>query len=156
MVTEYGMSAAIGSVKLGQSQGEVFLGRDMGHQRDYSEEIAEKVDLEVRQLIEQAHDEAWQVLNENRDILDNLAKELIEKETLDHLQLAQIFADVKRLPERPQWLSSDRRPISMRPPIEIAAKAPVDEGIVDGGVDSTPSRPTRSPRPRKSPGIATA
>jgi cell division protease FtsH len=44
----------------------------------------------------------------------------------------------------------------MRPPIEIAAKAPVDEGIVDGGVDSTPSRPKRSPRPRKSPGIATA
>jgi cell division protease FtsH len=156
MVTEYGMSAAIGSVKLGQSQGEVFLGRDMGHQRDYSEEIAEKVDLEVRQLIEQAHDEAWQVLNENRDILDNLAKELIEKETLDHNQLAEIFADVKRLPERPQWLSSDRRPISTRPPIKIAAKAPVDGGIVDGGVDSTPSRPKRSPRPRKSPGIATA
>jgi len=156
MVTEYGMSAAIGSVKLGQSQGEVFLGRDMGHQRDYSEEVAERVDLEVRQLIEQAHDEAWQVLNENRDILDNLAKELIEKETLDHNQLAEIFADVKRLPERPQWLSSDRRPISTRPPIQIAAKAPVDEGIVDGGVDSTPSRPKRTPRPRKSPGIATA
>jgi len=156
MVTEYGMSAAIGSVKLGQSQGEVFLGRDMGHQRDYSEEIAEKVDLEVRQLIEQAHDEAWKVLNDNRDILDNLAKELIEKETLDHVQLAAIFADVKRLPERPQWLSSDRRPISTRPPIDIAAKAPVDEGIVDGGIDSTPSRPKRSPRPRKSPGIATA
>jgi cell division protease FtsH len=156
MVTEYGMSAAIGSVKLGQSGGEVFLGRDMGHQRDYSEEIAEKVDNEVRLLIEQAHDEAWQVLNENRDILDNLAKELIEKETLDHNQLAAIFTEVKRLPERPQWLSSDRRPISKRPPIDIAAKAPVDEGIVDGGVDSTPSRPKRSPRPRKSPGIATA
>ena len=156
MVTEYGMSAAIGSVKLGQSGGEVFLGRDMGHQRDYSEEIAEKVDNEVRLLIEQAHDEAWQVLNENRDILDNLAKELIAKETLDHNQLAEIFTDVKRLPERPQWLSSDRRPISKRPPIDIAAKAPVDEGVVDGGIDSTPSRPKRSARPRKSPGIATA
>jgi cell division protease FtsH len=156
MVTEYGMSAAIGSVKLGQSGGEVFLGRDMGHQRDYSEEIAEKVDLEVRQLIEQAHDEAWQVLNENRDILDNLAKELIAKETLDHNQLAELFTDVKRLPERPQWLSSDRRPISKRPPIDVAAKAPVDSEVVDGGVDSTPSRPKRTARPRKSPGIATA
>ncbi len=156
MVTEYGMSAAIGSVKLGQSQGEVFLGRDMGHQRDYSEEIAEKVDLEVRQLIEQAHDEAWQVLNENRDILDNLAKELMEKETLDHDQLAAIFAQVKRLPERPQWLSSTKRPISDLPPIKIAAKAAVDEGVVDGGVDSTPSRPKRTTRPRKTPGIATA
>ena len=156
MVTEYGMSAAIGSVKLGQSGGEVFLGRDMGHQRDYSEEIAEKVDNEVRLLIEQAHDEAWQVLNENRDILDNLAKELIAKETLDHNQLAELFTEVKRLPERPQWLSSDRRPISDLPPIDIAAKAPVDEGVVDGGVDSTPSRPKRTARPRKSPGIATA
>ena len=156
MVTEYGMSAAIGSVKLGQSQGEVFLGRDMGHQRDYSEEIAEKVDNEVRLLIEQAHDEAWQVLNTNRDILDNLAKELIEKETLDHDQLAAIFTKVKLLPERPQWLSSKKRPISDLPPIKIAAKAVVDEGLVDGGVDSTPSRPKRTPRPRKTPGIATA
>jgi cell division protease FtsH len=156
MVTEYGMSAAIGSVKLGQSQGEVFLGRDMGHQRDYSEEIAEKVDNEVRLLIEQAHDEAWQVLNTNRDILDNLAKELMEKETLDHDQLAALFVKVKRLPERPQWLSSKKRPISDVPPIQIAAKAAVDEGIVDGGVDSTPTRPKRTPRPRKTPGIATA
>ncbi len=103
MVTEYGMSADIGAVKLGQSQGEVFLGRDMGHQRDYSEEIAEKVDLEVRKLIEQAHDEAWKVLNDNRDILDDLARQLLEKETLDHLQLAEIFENVRKLDERPQW-----------------------------------------------------
>jgi cell division protease FtsH len=157
MVTEYGMSANIGAVKLGQSGGEVFLGRDMGHQRDYSEEIAEKVDLEVRALIEQAHDEAWKVLNSNREILDNLARELMEKETLDHLQLADIFAKVKKLPERPQWLSSSKRPSSDKPPIKIAAKAPVDPGIVDGGVDSGSSpRPKRTPRPRKNPGIATA
>ena len=80
--------------------GRVFLGRDMGHQRDYSEEIAEKVDGEVRTLIEQAHDEAWQVLNDNRDILDKLAAELLENETLDHNQIAEIFKDVRKLPER--------------------------------------------------------
>jgi len=157
MVTEYGMSATIGAVKLGQSQGEVFLGRDMGHQRDYSEELAEKVDLEVRALIEQAHDEAYQVLSDNRDILDRLARELIEKETLDHNQLAEIFADVRRLPERPQWLSSEHRPLSDLPPIDIAASAPVDPGSVDAGVDSQPpSKPQRSPRPRQTPGIAPA
>jgi cell division protease FtsH len=156
MVTEYGMSAAIGSVKLGSSGGEVFLGRDMGHQRDYSEDLAEKVDVEVRLLIEQAHDEAWKVLNANRDILDKLAEELIEKETLDHIQLADIFANVKKLDERPQWLSSEDRPLSDLPPISIAAKAPVDPEIVDGGVDSEKSRPKRTPRPRKNPGIATA
>jgi cell division protease FtsH len=158
MVTEYGMSANIGAVKLGQSQGEVFLGRDMGHQRDYSEELAEKVDMEVRALIEQAHDEAWTVLNDNRAILDALARELLEKETLDHERLAQIFSDVNKLDERPLWLSSDRRPLSDQPPIDIPSRAPVDAGLVDGGVDSDPtaSRPKRTPRPRKSPGIATA
>ncbi|QEO09176.1 ATP-dependent zinc metalloprotease FtsH [Protaetiibacter larvae] len=157
MVTEYGMSANIGAVKLGQSQGEVFLGRDMGHQRDYSEEVAEKVDVEVRQLIEQAHDEAYRVLSDNRDILDTLARELIEKETLDHNQLAEIFAEVRKLPERPQWLSSETRPISDVPPIEIGT-APVDPGAVDGGVDTEvpPTKPKRTPRPRQTPGIATA
>ena len=59
MVTEFGMSERIGAIKLGQSNGEVFLGRDMGHQRDYSEEIARIVDEEVRALIEAAHDEAY-------------------------------------------------------------------------------------------------
>ena len=126
MVTEYGMSANVGAVKLGQSQGEVFLGRDMGHQRDYSEEIAEKVDTEVRALIEQAHDEAWQVLNDNRDILDKLAAELLEQETLDHNQIAEIFKDVRSSPERPLWLSSDRRPVSDRPPIAFPHREGAD------------------------------
>jgi cell division protease FtsH len=111
----------------------------------------------VRLLIEQAHDEAWEVLNTNRDVLDGLAKELMEKETLDHIQLAEIFEKVTKLPERPLWLSSDKRPLSDRPPIAIAAKAPVDPEIVDGGVDSDAGpRAKRSPRPRKNPGIATA
>ena len=154
MVTEYGMSADIGAVKLGASSGEVFLGRDMGHQRDYSEEIAEKVDLEVRKLIDEAHDEAWKVLNDNRDILDNLAKELLEKETLDHNQLAEIFADVKRLDERPLWLSSTDRPLSDLPPIQVPGKAAIDAEAADGAVESAPKR--RAPRPRKNPGISTA
>ncbi|WP_207454960.1 ATP-dependent zinc metalloprotease FtsH [Desertivibrio insolitus] len=154
MVTEYGMSANVGAVKLGQSQGEVFLGRDMGHQRDYSEQIAEQVDAEVRLLIEQAHDEAYKVITANRDILDRLATALLEKETLDHDELAEIFADVKKLDERPQWLSSRNRPISDLPPVQIPAKAPVDGEAVDGGVDSEPSRPRRIPR--RNPGIATA
>ena len=93
MVTEYGMSADIGSVKLGQANGEMFLGRDMGHQRDYSERIAERVDAEVRALIEKAHDEAWEVINDNRAVLDRLAASLLEHEKLDHNQIAEIFAD---------------------------------------------------------------
>jgi cell division protease FtsH len=142
------MSADIGSVKLGASSGEMFLGRDMGHQRDYSENIAEKVDSEVRALIEKAHDEAYEVLNLNRDILDRLAHELLEKETLDHNQIAEIFTDVQKLPERPQWLSSPNRPISDIPPIEMPkGDAPIEPGITDGGIDSG------TPAPRRSPGI---
>ncbi|MEN9620421.1 MAG: ATP-dependent zinc metalloprotease FtsH [Actinomycetota bacterium] len=126
MVTDYGMSTDVGAIKLGQSSGEVFLGRDMGHQRDYSEKLAERVDAEVRALIEQAHNEAWQVINDNREILDRLATELLEKETLDHLQLAEIFADVKKLPERPQWLSSEGRPVPNIPPVAMPAKPTAD------------------------------
>ncbi|KRC45350.1 cell division protein FtsH [Leifsonia sp. Root227] len=156
MVTEYGMSADIGSVKLGQANGEMFLGRDMGHQRDYSERIAEQVDAEVRALIEKAHDEAWEVINENRAVLDRLAAALLEQETLDHNQIAEIFEDVVKLPERPQWLSSDKRPISDLPPIDYPkAKAPIDSGAVDGGVDSEPpSKPKRAPVRKPRPATA--
>jgi cell division protease FtsH len=155
MVTDYGMSSNIGSVKLSSGSGDMFLGRDMGSSRDYSESLSEQVDAEVRALIEAAHDEAWQVLTENRDILDKLASELLEKETLDHNQIAEIFQDVTKLPERPQWLSSKKRPVSSRPPVELPAKAPIDSGSVDGGVDSEP-KPKTKRAPRKSPGIATA
>lgn len=122
MVTEFGMSADIGAVKLGQASGEVFLGRDMGHQRDYSESVAEAVDAQVKILIDEAHTEAWTVLMDNRDILDRLATELLEKETLDHTQLAALFVDVKQLPERPQWLSSSQRPVSTRGPVAVPVK----------------------------------
>ena len=161
MVTEYGMSTTIGAVKLGQSQGEVFLGRDMGHQRDYSEEMAEKVDAEVRNLIEQAHDEAYRVLSVNRDVLDRLARELMEKETLDHNQLAEIFADVQKLDVRPQWLSSAERPVSDLPPIEIVAKEPeaeVTDADTDSDADSdADAKPSgSSPLDYLNPGIAPA
>ena len=75
---------------------------------------------------------------------------LLEKETLDHNELAEIFKDVKKLPERPQWLSSDKRPVSDLPPVLVPDKAPIDAGAVDGGVDSAPTKPKRAPR-RKAP-----
>ena len=121
MVTEYGMSSTVGSVKLGGASGEMFLGRDMGHQRDYSEKIAEAVDNEVRSFIENAHDEAYKVLNANRAILDKLAHELLEKETLDQKELEKIFKGVKKLPLRKQWLSNAKRPVSKLPPVKVPA-----------------------------------
>jgi cell division protease FtsH len=155
MVTEYGMSARIGSVKLGTGAGEPFMGRDMGATREYSDELAKIIDEEVRVLIDHAHDEAWQMLNENRKVLDKLALELLEKETLDHVELEKIFKGMAKLPERPQWLSSDARPVSQLPPVKVPKKRvePTGPAESDG---SAPSQPARKPRPRKSPGVATA
>ncbi|HEU4675037.1 MAG TPA: ATP-dependent zinc metalloprotease FtsH [Motilibacteraceae bacterium] len=117
MVTQYGMSERIGAIKLGENSSEPFLGRDMGHQRDYSEEVASVVDEEVRRLIDTAHDEAWEILVENRDVLDNLVLELLEKETLDKAEVAAIFEPVRRRPSRPVWLSSTKRQVSDRGPV---------------------------------------
>jgi cell division protease FtsH len=122
MVTEFGMSSDVGAVKLGQASGEVFLGKDLGHQRDYSDAIAQQVDREIRALIDNAHKEAWKVLGQNRAVLDHLAKELLEKETLDHHQLEDIFKPVKKLPERPSWHSYPGRPRSTKPPIAMPKK----------------------------------
>jgi len=123
MVTQFGMSERIGAIKLGQDgSGEVFLGRDMGHQRDYSEAVAGVVDEEIRRLIEAAHDEAWHALNDNREVLDNLVLELLEKETLAKAQLTDIFASIVKRPERPVWLSSERRHVSDRPPVMTPAE----------------------------------
>ena len=152
MVTEYGMSADLGAVKLGQASGEVFLGRDMGHQRDYSDAVAQSVDTEVRALIDHAHTEAWTVLMNNRAILDRLATELLEKETLDHNQLATLFKGVKKLPERAVWLSSRERPPSEKGPVSVpkkpAPKKTVAKKTTARKSAATPAKPSSSRRTR--------
>ncbi|PFG37307.1 membrane protease FtsH catalytic subunit [Flavimobilis soli] len=132
MVTEYGMSERVGAIRLGTGSGEPFLGRDMGHQRDYSEAVAGTVDHEVRKLIEAAHDEAWEVLVQYRDVLDHLVLELLEKETLNQAELAEIFAPVEKRPAREVWLSSEQRSVSDRPPVLTPAEKETrgDEPIV--------------------------
>ena len=109
MVTQYGMTERIGAIKLGSANTEPFLGRDMGHERDYSEEVASIVDEEVRKLIESAHEEAWEILVDNREILDNLVLALLEKETLDKPEVGEIFKDVRKRPPRPPWTGSVKR-----------------------------------------------
>ena len=132
MVTEYGMSERVGAIKLGQSQGEVFLGRDMGHQRDYSEQVAAVVDEEVRRLVDDAHDEAWHAVNDNRDILDRLVLDLLDKETLNAAELAEIFKDVRKRPVRDLWLSSEHRTLSDRPPVLTPAEQAALNGRSNG------------------------
>jgi cell division protease FtsH len=150
MVTQYGMSEKLGAVKFGQESGEVFLGRDMGHQRDYSEEIAAVVDTEVRTLVETAHHEAWEICVEYRDVLDELVLRLLDKETLNRDELAEIFAPVVKRPQRPHLTGNGRRPLSNQPPVltpaELATLGPADLDDLARGKKDSPRRTTSRSR----------
>ncbi|MGO0576510.1 ATP-dependent zinc metalloprotease FtsH [Ornithinimicrobium panacihumi] len=149
MVTQFGMSERVGAVKLGSGNSEVFLGRDMGHERDYSENLAGVVDQEVRRLIEAAHDEAWHALNDNREILDALVLELLEKETLNAAAIAEIFKDVRKRPVRPVWLSSDARTVHTEGPVlteaEKRAMANGHNPLEDDGEEHPPAQVIQVP-----------
>jgi cell division protease FtsH len=118
MVMQYGMSATVGSVSYGRG-GEVFIGRDMAQAKDYSDSTAQSIDKEIRAILDAAHDEAYKAINLNRKVLDAMAKELMEKETLNPDDINRIFKSVKKLPKRSQWLSKKSRPKSKQGPIAI-------------------------------------
>ncbi len=130
MVTEYGMSDAIGPQQLGQKNGEVFLGRDLGHQANYSDEVAARIDSEVRKLIDEAHAEALEILTENRKVLDRLAKALVEKETLDTPEVMEILGPVAKRPARTR-------------PAEAPSRTPARRRVA--------TRSVPKPRPRPNP-----
>jgi cell division protease FtsH len=117
MVTQYGMTEAVGAIKLGTDATEPFMGRDYGHTRDFSESIAAVIDNEIRTLIENAHQEAFDILGENREILDEMVLQLLERETLNKEEIAEIFGRVKPRPSRPSWTGSPTRIPSELPPI---------------------------------------
>ncbi|HEX7168155.1 MAG TPA: ATP-dependent zinc metalloprotease FtsH [Acidimicrobiales bacterium] len=148
MVTEYGMSDVLGPQQLGQKNGEVFLGRDYGHQANYSDDVAARIDEEVRFLIEDAHAEARAIIEAHRDVLDDIANQLVEKETLDTQELADIMGHL------PPWPGRNNRVVSAdgsgsgsgtkarpRPRTQ-----PVAEDAAAAAVE-TPSRRRRAPKP---------
>jgi cell division protease FtsH len=128
MVTEYGMSSKLGAVRYGTEHGDPFLGRTMGTQADYSHEVAQIIDDEVRKLIEAAHTEAWEILTEYRDVLDTLAGELLEKETLHRVELAAIFGDVKKRPRLTMFDDFGGRVPSDKPPIKTPGELAIERG----------------------------
>lgn len=154
MITQYGMSSKLGAIKYGTSNDEPFLGRQMGHTRDYSEAIAAEIDAEVRSLIETAHDEAWDILVEYRDVLDNIVLELIEKETITNQDMARLCARVqKRRPMAPfNGFGKRQHPNEERPPVltpaemealKVSATADgVQAHAANGGADAQRSTPT--------------
>jgi cell division protease FtsH len=158
MVTQYGMSETLGAVKFGQESGEVFLGRDMGHQRDYSEAVAAQVDAEVRALVENAHHEAWEILVEYRDVLDDMVLKLLDKETIGKDEVLQIFAAVDKRNARPTPTGNGRRRPDGRPPVltpaELAVMGPADlEDLARGRNGSRRKAPARPSRARGSASV---
>jgi cell division protease FtsH len=100
MVTQYGMSDRLGPISLGQKDSQPFLGRDFGHQADYSGQVAFQIDEEVRLLLDEAHDEALEILVENDHVLEALAEKLLAVETVDRDLLGEIFEPIHKRPSR--------------------------------------------------------
>lgn len=90
MVTAWGMSDRLGNMAYGKNQENVFMGRDFGHQRDYSEQVAFEIDEEMKRIVDAKYEEAKELLSSNRDMLEAIAKELLDKETID----AEEFQDI--------------------------------------------------------------
>lgn len=128
MVTEYGMSDKLGPLQYGKPEGEVFLGRDYSRSRDYSNEVAAAVDDEIRKLITQAHEEARIILETHIDALHRIAAALIEKESLDADEVAEIFHDV------PKWQHGDTGTIRIKAPDSVGDIQPAVAVRTDGVV----------------------
>jgi cell division protease FtsH len=141
MVTQYGMTERLGAVRLGENEGQPFLGRDIGHARNYSEAVAAIVDEEINKLISQAHQEAFDILTDNRDVLDALVEQLLEKETLDKSEVAEIFEPLRRREIRPAWTGSETRIPSTVPPVKSSSNGRQRENGVVIGPDTGPDAP---------------
>ena len=127
MVLDYGFSEKLGAIKWSDDEQS-----DLGAlTHKYSAHTAEIIDEEVLKLVETAHTEAWNVINENRDILDELVRQLLVKETLNEKELAAIFANIKKAPKREVWLSDEKRPDSDIPPVPIPDKLKKSAGLTN-------------------------
>ncbi|MCC6953763.1 MAG: ATP-dependent zinc metalloprotease FtsH [Deltaproteobacteria bacterium] len=117
MVCEWGMSDRLGPLEYGRKEDAPFLGRDFGHQRDYSEQTASLIDDEIRSIIDIQLERSRKLLRENRDVLDALAKSLIERETIDAEEVDTIIRQI-----RPEILPP-RTPTDPGPPSDVAGEA---------------------------------
>jgi cell division protease FtsH len=124
MVTTYGMSDAVGPIALGAKQGEVFLGKEYGHEANYSDSVAATIDTEIRVLLSDAHARAGAILTTYRSTLDKLAEEMLEHETLGDRELQEIFGDIET------WVDPDPSGLADAGPAPVepaAAEEPAPE-----------------------------
>ena len=140
MVMQLGMSDRVGQIALSGDQDEVFVGMQQGQAPRFSAETASLIDQEVRDLLDTALDEAWSVIVENRHVLDRLVEELLERETLNEHELAELFRDVKKQPPREVWVSSAERPALDAPSVGTTTTATGTEAH-DAGEPLQPGAP---------------
>ena len=95
MVTAWGMSEKLGNMAYGKNEDNVFMGRDFGHQRDYSEQVAFEIDSEIKRIVDERYTLAKNLLSENRDMLEAISRELLDKETLDEKEFEEIMNRVR-------------------------------------------------------------
>jgi cell division protease FtsH len=144
MVTEYGMSPRLGTLKIGNRSGSPFLGRDMHEDRNYSEEVAAQIDQEVRSIMDDCYKVANDILMENRELLNEIAKVLLEKESIEREEFLKLMQGAKA----PAGRISRENPHKD----EMNETTPDEDGI---GTDGDASQSNRRPlRPRLEPGIA--
>jgi len=128
MVTQYGMSEKLGPLAFGKKDEMIFLGREISEQRNYSDEVAAKIDAEVREIIDRAYQRAKEALTTHREVLDKLADLLIEKETIESEEFEALFAGVL-------------------PPRGTAGPTPRRVGEVEAGAGD--AAPAATPRPKR-------
>ncbi|WP_026562665.1 ATP-dependent zinc metalloprotease FtsH [Bacillus sp. J37] len=126
MVTEYGMSEKLGPLQFGQSQGgQVFLGRDLHNEQNYSDAIAHEIDMEIQRFIKESYERARQILTENREKLELVAQTLLEVETLDAAQISSLV-ETGKLPDRPVVVNNDKEEKSEDIKVNIHTKKEED------------------------------
>ncbi|MEX0789704.1 MAG: ATP-dependent zinc metalloprotease FtsH, partial [Actinomycetota bacterium] len=146
MVCEYGMSEKLGPMALGDKVDQPFLGRDMGHNADYSEHVASEIDEEIRRLVDEAHQEAWEICSTYRAQLEAMVALLIEKETIEKSDVERLFADVPKRTARgelPRRLVQDQLAAASAKEddktIQTHSPAPAKPGLRRPGAEPTPA-----------------
>ncbi len=144
MVTSYGMSDRVGPLALGSKQGEIFLGKEYGHEANYSDAVASIIDEEVRALVNDAHSRAEAILTTYRSTLDKLAEAMLEHETLGDAELDEIFGDIET------WVDPDPSALDGAPPAPVE-DAPPAEVSVEAPVTASVEQPAPTPDPVPAP-----
>ncbi|MXQ54541.1 ATP-dependent zinc metalloprotease FtsH [Shimazuella alba] len=147
MITEYGMSEKFATMQFGRTQGQVFLGRDLGHEQNYSDQIAYEIDTEMQELIRKCYNEAKQMLTERREQLNLLAETLLTRETLDEEQIKQLLENGKidddvvvTIQGKEEALKEEPKVEEIQPPNTNSEEPKADEIHIDAPKEEEPPK----------------